>query len=479
METTVVGSRSAVCKSKNVKSYQKEVSLHRAWAGLQFDRKALVTLSGQPLRILNPGTLNHNQGPDFLDAEIQIGDSRHHGHVELHIESGDWWQHGHHLDPHYNPVMLHVFLVTSNKPTLRLDGTLVPELCLGDSIHFAPQPSMASVLPCSGLAIANLPPSTSLWMESAGIERLKNKAQQLKGRLQTSCLNWSQMLWEEIGAALGGTVNASQLRQLAQQMPWLLVQKVVHSQEDIEALLFGSCGMLSGLAIDDYHRNLQSKWDFLRHKHGMPVKPIPFKFHRMHPAGFPTVRISQMARIATVFQPLSQLLAIEGMQRMLTDEITGSGYWTFRHRFGDAPGKLRFELGQDARQRLLINALAPLAILSETLAPTQMQKGSVRCNASTDAANATLLQQGFSCNEASLPYDPLQETGLLKLFRNLPPENNKITRQFVPLGLKPSNALEAQGLIGIHKTRCTAFKCLECEIGKRAMGLESATNASD
>jgi hypothetical protein len=108
-----------------------------------------------------------------------------------------------------------------------------------------------------------------------------------------------------------------------------------------------------------------------------------------------------------------------------------------------------------------------------------MQKGSVRCNASTDAANATLLQQGFSCNEASLPYDPLQETGLLKLFRNLPSENNKITRQFVPLGLKPSNALEAQGLIGIHKTRCTAFKCLECEIGKRAMGLESAANASD
>lgn len=469
MDTAGVGIPSMGAETENFKTYEREVSLHRAWAGLQFDRRALQTEGGLPLRILNPGRLNHDQGPDFLDAVIGIGEERHYGHIELHINAADWYSHGHHLDPHYNPVMLHVFLVRGKSPTMRADGTPIPDLCLGDRIEVAPAPKLASILPCSALASANLPPAPHQWLESAGFSRLWGKAKAIRPRLEATCYNWSQVLWEETAATLGGPVNGLQMRQLAMQAPWSLVQKRIAFPADIEAILFGISGLLSGKPLDTYHQQLQSIWDFLRQKHHLEVRPILFKFHRMHPMGFPTVRMAQLARLATDFQPFSQLMEVDGMRRLLGSGISSSDYWSCRHRFGMSPGTLRHELGQDVRQRLIVNVLAPMALMS----------GNVWGKHSVPPGNA--VSEGFSdssegpvsafreCRDSGRENEGVEDNGLFDLLRALPPEGNKITRQFSPLGLKPRNALQAQGLIGIHKTQCTNFRCLDCEIGKRAM----------
>jgi hypothetical protein len=457
-------------KTKNCKSYEREVSLHRAWAGLQFDRTALQTEGGLPLRIFNPGKLNHDQGPDFLDAVIGIGEERHYGHVELHIDAGDWYRHGHHLDQHYNPVMLHVFLLGGRSPTLRADGTQIPDLCLGDRIAVAPAPKLASTLPCSALAQANLPPYPHQWLESAGFSRLLGKAEAIRPRLEATCYNWSQVLWEEVAATLGGPVNGLQMRQLAQQAPWSLIQKRIPSATDMEAILFGSAGLLSGKSLDDYHMQLQATWEFLQQKHRLEVRQVLFKFHRMHPMGFPTVRMAQLARLATDFQPFSQLMEVEGMRRLLWSGVSRSDYWSCRHRFGMAPCKLRHELGQDMRQRLIVNVLAPMALLLGNIWGRDSFPSS---NAVAEGLSDSLEGPVFPVRECQDPgkgNELLEGDGLFDLLRALPPEGNKITRQFSPLGLKPRNALEAQGLIGIHKTQCTNFRCLDCEIGKRAMG---------
>jgi hypothetical protein len=426
-------------KSCHGGGYRMEGSLHRAWEGLHFDRRGLHTTDRQQLRILHPGTLNTDQGPDFLHAAIQIGKARLHGHVELHIVADDWKRHGHDRDPHYNNVMLHAFLVAGKEPAFRADGSRIPELCLGDRIGPAPSPKMQAGLACSGVGKSHLPLSPGAWLEDAGMERMMGKARHLQGSVASSHYDWQQVLWQEMAATLGGPVNASCFRQLAGQVPWSLVRKYVHSPECIEALLFGAGGLLAGNALDDYHGRLQAHWDFLRQKHGLKARPIPFKFHRMHPAGFPTLRIAQLGMMAAAFRPLCQLLEPDCIRRLWEERVGGHDYWATRHDFGNTLKPKHYGLGQDARERLIVNVLVPMALAGK---------------------------QGLD-----LTPDNSDIQGLMDLLRSLPAEENKVTRKFAPLGLVPRNALQSQGMIGMYRDWCSAFRCMECIVGKRVRGI--------
>ena len=91
-------------------------------------RRALRTKDGQRLRVLYPGRPNGGPGPDFRDALIQLGSAPPvQGDVEVHRTSAGWSQHGHHRDPQYNNVVLHVVFQCGNVPiTRRQDGLQVP-----------------------------------------------------------------------------------------------------------------------------------------------------------------------------------------------------------------------------------------------------------------------------------------------------------------------------------------------------------------
>ena len=69
----------------------------------------LMSEAGERLRLLYPGTWNHGPGPDFRGARL-VGESSGllHGDVELHQRERDWAAHGHHRDPAYAGVVLHV-----------------------------------------------------------------------------------------------------------------------------------------------------------------------------------------------------------------------------------------------------------------------------------------------------------------------------------------------------------------------------------
>lgn len=54
-------------------------------------------------------------------------DGRHllSGSIELHLKTSAWREHGHHLDPRYNDVILHVVVDHGGQETRRRDGGLV------------------------------------------------------------------------------------------------------------------------------------------------------------------------------------------------------------------------------------------------------------------------------------------------------------------------------------------------------------------
>jgi hypothetical protein len=235
-------------------------------------------------------------------------------------------------------------------------------------------------------------------------------------------------------------VNGDHFRQLARQADWWTVRKYVHSQEFVEALLFGVCGMLEGPPVDPRQGTLKEAWEFLRHKHQLRARPLPFKCHRMHPAGFPALRIAQLAMVAVEFRPLGELMDAPGMRRFSQEWAPSSDYWGFRFDFGNTLNPRRMELGADTRERVVANALAPMAYL------------------------CLRLEQGG---------DPGARFGrVLDLLREFRPEKNKIIRMFGPLGLSPANALQSQGLVGLHKEQCTAFRCCQCAIGRKVLGMD-------
>ncbi|RYD90803.1 MAG: DUF2851 family protein, partial [Sphingobacteriales bacterium] len=81
---------------------------HFLWQYGYFSPGPLFTTAGEPVQIVGRGQYNHNEGPDFLEARIRIGDMLMAGSVELHLRTSDWDRHRHSGDPNYRNVILHV-----------------------------------------------------------------------------------------------------------------------------------------------------------------------------------------------------------------------------------------------------------------------------------------------------------------------------------------------------------------------------------
>ena len=90
--------------------FVEERDLQRLWSLVATRQGPFVTRSGRRLEVLEPGEWNHGRGPDFRDAILEIDGERRHGDVELHFAERDWIRHGHHADPAFARVGLHVVL---------------------------------------------------------------------------------------------------------------------------------------------------------------------------------------------------------------------------------------------------------------------------------------------------------------------------------------------------------------------------------
>lgn len=84
--------------------------LQRIWGRRDYSESRLRTLDGRPIRVIRTGSWNHREGPDFLDATLEIGGERVRGDVEIHFRSRNWREHGHHLDSAFSSVILHAIL---------------------------------------------------------------------------------------------------------------------------------------------------------------------------------------------------------------------------------------------------------------------------------------------------------------------------------------------------------------------------------
>lgn len=208
---------------------ERELALSRAWNAGWFRADVLRTTDGQPITVVYRGRWTFGFGPDFRGALIAFGSDLRQGDVEVHLRAAAWREHGHHLDPAYNDVILHVILEDGprGQPARRQDGTPLPTVVLGPALRgplaqLPPDPALPALgsfsdRPCIAEVTATNRAGALAALDRAGDARLTAKAATYEAAFTT--LPPGQVLYAGLLDALGYSRNREPMATLAAALP--------------------------------------------------------------------------------------------------------------------------------------------------------------------------------------------------------------------------------------------------------------------
>ncbi|MBB4080625.1 hypothetical protein GGR28_003260 [Lewinella aquimaris] len=423
----------------------KEDFLHYLWRLARFDLRDLRTTEGEPITIQQFGTHNSNAGPDFDDARIQIGGLQWAGRVEMHLYSREWYDHGHDTDPAYDGVILHVVL-EEDRPVYRTDGSRIPCLELRDRIPAGVRNSYWRLMhneywvPCQTQLQYASDGIRTVWLQRILAERLTRRGEEFAALLQSCDRDWEEAFYRSVARAMGGKVNGEAMQMLATSLPLRIILRHKHSLLQLEALLFGQSGLLPDEADGEaaYLTQLRREYALLRVKHDLrPIPATAWRFLRMRPNNFPTVRIAQLACLYYRSGQLFGKALAAANERELRNmfDVSLSNYWRTHYRFGTPADASDRRLGEQAVRSILINAVVP----------AYFTYGRLRS-------------------------DQRYHDRSIELLEALPPERNQVVKKWRELGWAAADAGESQALLELKKNYCDATRCTSCTIGCRIMG---------
>ena len=270
---------------------------HRLWRS-----EDMVTNTGKKVRVVDPGLLNTDAGPDFFNAKIEIDGHMWVGNVEMHYRATDWKRHHHDSDKAYDSVILHV-VAKDDAPVRRTNGELIPQLVLEVSPQFnADYASLVGAtieVPCA-TKIKQVPHLTSVeWVEGLAFERLHGKVERIHQLLDSFNGSWEDVCYVTLARNFGFGINNDAFERLARRTPLRLLGKHSDSVLQIEALLFGQAGMLDAQkpGMDSYYNQLCTEYAFLSNKFQLtPMERESWKLFRIRPQNFPYRRIAMLAQ---------------------------------------------------------------------------------------------------------------------------------------------------------------------------------------
>jgi len=150
-----------------------EGKIQQVWALREIQEGAWRTRNGFSMKVHQPGRWNRGAGPDFKEAVIELNGQRLTGDVEIHLYREDWWRHGHHLDPGYNAVVLHVVLFAGgiDREIRTQSGKLLEEWVMGPWIR----EDLEAVSGGEPGLFGELVPELKEWLESDHPEAIRHK----------------------------------------------------------------------------------------------------------------------------------------------------------------------------------------------------------------------------------------------------------------------------------------------------------------
>lgn len=416
----------------------REELLHFVWSTGNFNSLNLTTTTGDKIDIIYKGLHNTNAGPDFLNAKVKIGDTTWAGQVEMHVNASAWEQHAHHRDKAYDNVILHV-VYEADKEVKRADGTIMPTLALKGLINekvidqYEDLISNSHWIPCEKLLPQVDEFIINSWLDRLTAERLEQKTDPIATLLKETKNDWQEAFYRMLARYFGLKVNAEPFEALAHSLPQIIIAKHKTSLLQIEALLYGQAGLLESPFKDDYPNQLKKEYEFLRHKHNLtPISASQWKFLRLRPANFPTVRLAQLADLlyhsTSLFSKVIEATTYKELRNLFNAGV--SEYWVTHYRFDTESKKKDKHLGTAAIDLLLINTVIPFIFTYGKM--------------------------------KDLP--DLQDRALAYL-EEIKPETNNIVTHWEDLGIRAKSAYQTQALLQLKNNYCTPKQCLTCGIG--------------
>ncbi|MFN7748682.1 MAG: DUF2851 family protein [Cyclobacteriaceae bacterium] len=417
-----------------------ESFLHYIWQMQYFDKNDLCTVDDEPVTVFQPGFLNTNAGPDFSQARIRIGSLDWSGQVEIHVRSSEWDDHAHRTDHTYDNVILHV-VWEDNRPVLRADGTPMPTLLLKGRVNtgllhtYQKLMATAHVIPCQG-SLAAVPSLIRLSMiEKSLVRRLQRKATEMLEVAQATRFDWDETAYRFLARNFGFKINADPFFELARRVEYRQVLKIADRLGTVEALLFGQAGFLEAVSSDEYVQQLKNEYRHLAARWKLEDRQVDtarWKFLRLRPANFPTLRLAQFCAFLNgnrnLFSSLLEWRNLAAVAKGLS--VAPSAYWHRHYHFGKQSNVLHPAMGQASVHNIVVNTLAPLWVAYG------------------------LSQDDESWIERAV-----------ELLRQVPAESNAIIKKWKALGWAPTSAADTQGLIELFNEFCQSKNCLNCAIG--------------
>lgn len=410
------------------------------WMALHRYAPVLHTTEGKPLVIQGPGVLNRGQGPDFTDARLTIAGQQWVGNVEMHINESDWFTHGHHQDPRYNSVILHV-AVHPGRPALdsrerRVPTLLLPHAQLLVEAYRVLRASRQEP-PCQqGLAL--LPPETrNRWLSKLVVQRLDAKAEQALAELSTAPMGWEEAFYRSLARSLGLHINADPMLQLARSTPLKALMKVRDHLESLEAILLGQAGLLSYVPPQQeppYAAFLRQEYAYRAKEFALaPINANYWQFMRLRPGSYPTLRLAQLAAILHgtdhLFSQILRLDTLADLEKLL--RVKASAHWDTHYNLTGPQGSAKPKyVGKERLLVVMINSVVPM-----------------RFAYARATANDALRRHTI---------------GLLE---QLPPETNAIVRRYQTPDFKAANAMQTQALVELSQHYCRPHLCHCCPVG--------------
>jgi hypothetical protein len=420
--------------------------LHCIWQQQLFDHSNLQTTDGEEIVIEKIGTANCNAGPDFLDARIRIGSTLWVGNVEIHTQSSMWTAHKHHTQKSYNSVILHV-VAEHNDIACTARGTKIPTLVL---------PIDAELLAVSKQLIEgtrkimcyNELPAIDTFLQNMVfdrlvVERFERKSIHALALLEQNNNSWEETCYQMLARSFGAPVNSSAFEQLAQTLPLKILAKHSNSLMQLEALLFGQTGLLtqeidaSPKTTNGYYQTLQKEFSFLQKKYALtPLEGCIWKFSRMRPGNFPTIRIAQLAQFLLQSRgTTSKILhceTIDELKQLFVLQL--HEFWHNHYSFTHTSPPRTKSLGESTIHSIIINTIVPF-----------------------------LFAYGSYHNNESI------KQRALDFLETLPAEQNSIISIWEDCSVQCKSAFRSQALLQLYNEYCTQRKCLQCAIGKQVL----------
>ncbi|WP_316738953.1 DUF2851 family protein [Pedobacter aquatilis] len=413
--------------------------LHYVWQFRSFDNNDLRISSGECLKIIHQGFLNKNAGPDFNNAKIQIGETVWAGNIEIHLKSSDWLRHNHQNDSSYENVILHV-VFDNDIEIKRLDRTVLPVLELKNRIS----KTLIQKYEYLFLNLNDFPCNAKIhivdkmiidsFLSRTVIERFEQKTVHVIETLNELNGNWDETFYRFIARNFGFKVNALPFELFAKAIPQQIYAKHKDNAMQIEALVFGAAGFLNSNFEDDYPAKLKREFQFLKKKYSIkPVEVSLWKFMRMRPQNFPTIRLAQFAALIIkanhLFSKIMEISSVVQL-RALFENLPVNDFWKSHYHFNKETEGVNIQIGKSSKDNILLNTVSLLLFAYGKHTGTQ-----------------------FYISRA------------IKLLESLPAEENAITDKFVSAGVIMENAFASQGILQLKKHYCEHKKCLSCGIG--------------